>query len=110
MKTRIVYGTHKRYYVNGREVTEIEFHRRCPSKSLRGAGGRLVAPQIRADTGDWSERKSVLKRHYRDPGRVVDGQYCPQAARFAGDPQAVFRSRTEYVDWAKRQGKIVEVG
>lgn len=108
MRARIVYGNPRRFFVNGREVDEAEYHRRVPSKSLKGPGGRIVAPGMHRDYGDWSNEKAVLKRNYKDPGTVRDGRYCPQAARFAGDPKAVFRHREELVKWAEDRGKIVE--
>lgn len=106
MRGRIVYGAKRRYFLDDTEVSAADFHAALPSRldGCRDDDGCITCvPGMHHDYGDWRNEKTRLR-----DGTVRDGRYCPQAARYPGDPKAVFDHRESLVDWAERQGKTVE--
>lgn len=93
------------YRVNGRLVSHEEFLANAKAKSVpsngeKQRGRRFKVPGLFGDRTDW--------RHERDAKTGKDGRYCPQMARRPGDPNAVFRSRSELIEKAKQRGYTVD--
>lgn len=73
----------------------------CPHCNAVGKHPRvmLTPPRIEGDIADWSNE--------RDAKTGLNGRYCPQAAKFSGDKRAVFKSRSDFVEWGKRNSMSV---
>jgi len=52
------------------------------------------------DKHDWSRET--------DPTTGLNGRYCPQMARYPGDPKAVVRHAKDIVEYGKRRGMKAE--
>jgi hypothetical protein len=95
----------RQFFVDDKEVDEWTY-RKAQAKEAREMersrekqnGRRFRAPGCFGDFGDWKRETD------RKTGR--SGRYCGQLARYPGDPRAVFHSKKELIEAAKKRGMV----
>lgn len=96
MRSRVIFRSDgkRECFVNGNQVTEVEFDELVPNKLINYEAGEL--PGMYMDFGDWSSENGGM------------GRYCPQKASAPKASDGYCRSRNELINWAKSKDKCIE--
>jgi hypothetical protein len=106
-RMKLTRGGARLYFVDDVEVDEWTYRKGVAREAAeqrrvlkKQNGKRERSPGMYGDFADW--------RRETDPKTGLNGRYCPQLAKFKGDPNAVCKNRSELIDRGERLGYTVE--
>lgn len=85
-------------------------HNMAEILAFRSAPG--VSTGNMQSNGDYGTDSPILRRRLSESGADKNGTYCPELARYMGDPRAVVRDRSDYgsrrraIDYKGPPGKV----